>query len=73
MIGIENRPKLSLVIRPTVKVWPRCRLCARSFGRNPNFLATAITLSRVSCFRLPLLLSAFDTVLMLTPAARATS
>ena len=73
MIGMEKRPKASLVISPTVKVWPRCRLCARSFGRKPSSLATAITLARVSGFRLPLLFSAFETVPMLTFAARATS
>ena len=73
MIGMENRPKLSVVIRPTVKVWPRCRLWARSFGRNPSSLATAMTLARVSCRRLPLLLSAFETVPTLTFGARATS
>ena len=38
MIGKVNRPKESLVISPTVKVWPRCRLCARSFGRKPSSL-----------------------------------
>ena len=73
MIGMEKRPKLSLVISPTVKVWPRCRLCARSFGRKPSSLATAMTLARVSGLRLPLLFSAFETVPMLTLAARATS
>ena len=68
-----KRPKLSFEISPTVKVWPRCRLCARSFGRKPSSLATAITLSRVSWRRLPLLFSAFDTVPTLTLDARATS
>ena len=36
-------------------------------------LATAMTLSRVSCLRLPPLFRAFETVPILTPAARATS
>ena len=73
MIGIEKRPKASVVISPTANDWPRCRLCARSFGRKPSSLATAATLARVSAFSVPLLLSAFETVPMLTFAARATS
>ena len=73
MIGMEKRPKLSVEISPTVRLCPRCRLWARSFGRKPSSLATAITLSRVSCRRLPLLLSAFETVPTLTSASRATS
>ena len=73
MIGMVKRPKESVEISPTVKVCPRCRLWARSFGRKPTSRATAITRSRVSWRRLPLLLSAFDTVPTLTLASRATS
>ena len=73
MMGIVKRPNASVEIRPTVRLWPRCRLCARSLGRKPSSAATATILSRVSCRSRPLLLSALDTEPTLTFAARATS
>ena len=57
-----------------MKVWPRCRLCARSFGRKPSSLGDRDHLGAgLLLAAVPLLFSAFDTVPMLTFAARATS
>src|ERR1041385_321116 len=73
MTGMLNRPKLSLVSRPTVNVRPRIRLRARWLGRKPSCWAAAWTRSRVSSRSWPRPLSAFDAVPTDTPASRATS
>ena len=68
-----KRPLRSIEISPTVKQrWPG-RLRAISFGRKRSRSATLRTAVRVSSRSCPLPLSAFETVLTLTPAALATS
>src|SRR5262249_36769801 len=71
--GILNRPWLSVDISPTVKLRLRSRLCARLLGRKFRRSAADCTRLRVSSRNCPRPLRAFETVLTLTPATRATS
>src|ERR1039458_2609206 len=73
MIGIEKRPKLSVVISPTVKLRPASRLRASALGSKPRSSATRNTRERVSALSLPRPFSALDAVPTDTPARSATS
>jgi len=68
-----NRPWLSVEISPTVKLRLRSSACARLLGRKFRRAAADCTRLRVSARNCPRPLRAFDTVLTLTPASRATS
>jgi hypothetical protein len=72
-MGMLNRPMLSLVSRPTVKVRPLVRLRACGLGSNPSSAAAAWTRWRVSGLSWPVSFRALETVPRLTPARRATS
>ena len=71
--GMLNRPKLSVVISPTVNERPASRACASVFGAKPSRSAARMTRSIVSARSLPCPLSAFDAVPTDTPADSATS
>ena len=73
MTGMLNRPKLSVVISPTVNERPASRAWASVFGANPSRCATSATRSRVSARSLPWPLRALEAVPMDTPASAATS
>ena len=73
MTGMVNRPKLSDVITPTVKVRPLARLRAEWLGWKSSAAAASCTLARVSGLSCPTPLSALDTVPGETPASLATS
>ena len=73
MTGMLNRPKLSVVIRPTVNERPASRAWASVFGAKPRRWATSATRSLVSVRSLPCPLSALEAVPMDTPASAATS
>jgi len=73
MTGMLNRPKLSVVIRPTVNERPASRAWARVFGAKPRRSATSVTRSLVSVRSLPCPFSALEAVPMDTPASAATS
>ncbi len=68
-----NRPKLSVVISPTVNERPASSACASVFGAKPSRSAARMTRSIVSARSLPCPLSAFDAVPTDTPADSATS
>jgi len=59
MIGMAKRPKLSLEMSPTVRLWPRCRLWARSLGRKASSLAAGDDASRVAGFSRPPVIERF--------------
>ena len=70
MIGMVKRPKLSVEISPTVKALAAMQALGEVVRPEAELAwRRAITLSRVSWRRLPLLLSAFDTVPTLTSAS----
>jgi len=73
MTGMLNRPKLSVVIRPTVNERPASRAWASVLGAKPSRCAASATRSRVSARSLPCPLSALEAVPMDTPASAATS
>ena len=73
MTGMLNRPKLSVVIRPTVYVRPASSPRARTFGEKPSARAAATTRSLVSRRSLPWPLRALEAVPIETPACAATS
>ena len=73
MTGMLNRPKLSVVISPTVNERPASSACASVFGAKPSRSAARMTRSIVSARSLPCPLSAFDAVPTDTPADSATS
>src|SRR5271154_1508935 len=73
MTGTLNRPKLSVVIRPTVNERPASRAWASVFGAKPSRWAASATRSRFSARSLPCPLSALEAVPMDTPASAATS
>ena len=70
MTGMLNRPKLSVVIMPTVKVRTPSSPRASTFGAKPSCCAAAATRSLVSGRSLPWPLRAFDAVPIETPALR---
>src|SRR5580658_10649535 len=71
--GMLNRPKLSVVISPTVNERPASSAWASVFGANPRRCAASATRSLVSARSLPCPLSALEAVPMDTPASTATS
>src|ERR1035438_6146343 len=73
MTGMLNRPKLSVVITPTVYVRPTSSPRASMFGAKPSSWAAAATLSLVSERSLPWPFRAFDAVPIETSASAATS
>ena len=73
MTGMLNRPKLSVVIMPTVYVRPASRAWASGFGAKPSFRAASATRSRVSGRSRPWPFRALEAVPMDTPASAATS
>ena len=73
MTGMLNRPKLSVVIRPTVNERPASSAWASVFGAKPSRCAASATRSLVSARSLPCPLSALEAVPMDTPASAATS
>ena len=68
-----NRPKLSVVISPTVNERPASSAWASGFGAKPSRCAAWATRSLVSSRSLPWPLRAFEAVLTDTPAAAARS
>ncbi len=68
-----NRPELSVVISPTVKLRPDDSARPRLSGVNPSCSAARRTRSLVSSRSWPVSFSAFDAVLVETPASAATS
>ena len=73
MTGMLNRPKLSVVISPTVYVRPASSPRASTFGANPSSRAACATRSLVSARSFPWPFSALDAVPIDTPASAATS
>jgi hypothetical protein len=73
MTGMLNRPKLSVVISPTVYVRPASSPRASTFGANPSSRAACATRSLVSVRSFPCPFSALDAVPIETPASAATS
>jgi hypothetical protein len=73
MTGMLNRPKLSVVISPTVNERPPSSAWASVLGAKPRRSAARMTRSIVSARSFPCPLSAFDAVPTDTPANSATS
>jgi hypothetical protein len=71
--GMLNRPKLSVVISPTVNERPESKAWASTFGAKPSCSAASATRFLVSARSLPRPLSALEAVPIDTLASAATS